>query len=150
MVGKGPDPMGNAAEHLAINSQAFITALLPGAHSITALTRIVSGRTCTNLRRCPLLLPSVLLSRCTRGPEHGAPGEPRLMGSSISGLKPLMGKKEPALFIRLSFCQQAWTFLSLLPTLISSRKLKIVMGNSSNAFTGLPGAPCESWLLVRD
>lgn len=85
--------MGNAAEHLAINSQAFIIALLPGAHSITALTRIVSGRTCVNLRRRPLLLPSVLPSRCMRGPEHGASGEPRLMGSSISGLKPLMGRR---------------------------------------------------------
>jgi len=42
-----------------------------------------------------------------RGPEHRASGGLQLMGSSISGLKLLMGKKEPALFICLSFCQQA-------------------------------------------
>ena len=149
MEDKGADPFGNAAEHPAINSQSFIAALLPGACSITALTKIISGRTCIILHR-PLLLPSVLQSHCMHGPEHEASGGLQLMGSSISGLKTLMGKKEPALFICLSFCQQAWTFLSLLPTLISSRKSKIVTGNTSNAFIRLPGAPCESWLHVRD
>jgi len=47
MEEKGADPLGNAAECLAINSQSFIAALLPSVHSITALTKIVSGTTCT-------------------------------------------------------------------------------------------------------
>lgn len=106
MEEKGADPSGNAAEHLAISSQSFITALLPGARSITALTRLVSGRTCTDLHHA-LLQPSVLRSRCMHGPEQGTSAGLQLMGPSISGLKPLIGKKEPALFICLSFCQQA-------------------------------------------
>lgn len=48
------------------------------------------------------------------------------------------------------FVNRPWTFLSLLPTPVSSRKSKIVMGNTSNAFIWLPRAPCKSWLHVRD
>lgn len=73
MEEKGTDLLGDAAEHLVINSQLFVGVLLPGDHSIIALTRLISSRTCTNLH-CPLLHLSVLPSPCTHSPEHGASG----------------------------------------------------------------------------
>lgn len=136
-------------QNAAINSQSFSAALLPSARRIPALTRIVRGRSCTNLHH-PLLLPSVLWSHCMRGPEHQPSRGLQLMGSSVSGLKPLMGKGEPVRSNCLSFCQQAWTFLSLLPALISSRKSKSPTGNTSNIIIRLPRVPCKSWLCVRD
>lgn len=114
-----------------------------------SLTRIISSRTCPALHR-PLLLPALLLlPHGLWNPELGAAGRLQVMGSSASA-EITDWEKEPALFISLTFCQQTWTFPSLLLTLISSVKLKILMGNTSNTFIRLPGVPCRSWLHVRD
>lgn len=140
--GRGrPDPLGCAAElpitHHSLAPQCWQHPL-PGS--------LAAGPAL----HCPLLLPALLLPHCLWNPELRAACGMQVMGSSISGLKLLMKRTESALFISLTFRQQTWTFPSLLLTLISSVKLKIIMGNTSNTFIRLPGVPCRSWLHMRD
>lgn len=99
MEEKGADPLGDAAERLALNSRAFIAALLPGAHSIAAL---VGERTCTNLHH-----PLLLQSHCMHGPEYGASGGLKLMGIFCLWAETTDREEGASSFICLSLRQQA-------------------------------------------